>query len=80
MGSIHGSVPSSMVTITPSDTVNNLNLCGLYVGVGGTVKVTTSNGDVVSFVGVPTGKDILLNITQVWSTGTTATTMLGYKT
>jgi hypothetical protein len=78
--SIHGSVPSGAVTITPSDSVNNLNLLGLYVGTTGSVKVTTANGDAVTFVGVPAGKDILLNVTRVWSTGTTASNILGYKT
>jgi hypothetical protein len=78
--SIHGSVPSGAVTITPSDSVNNLNLLGLYVGTTGSVKVTTANGDTVTFVGVPAGKDILLNVTRVWSTGTTASNILGYKT
>jgi hypothetical protein len=34
----------------------------------------------VTFVGVPAGKDILLNVTRVWSTGTTASNILGYKT
>ena len=77
---IHGSVPSGAVTITPSDSVNNLNLLGLYVGTTGSVKVTTANGDTVTFVGVPAGKDILLNVTRVWSTGTTASNILGYKT
>jgi hypothetical protein len=78
--SIHGSVPSGAVTITPSDSVNNLNLLGLYVGTTGSVKVTTAGGDTVTFVGVPAGKDILLNVTRVWSTGTTASNILGYKT
>jgi hypothetical protein len=68
------------VTITPSDSVNNLNLLGLYVGTTGSVKVTTAGGDTVTFVGVPAGKDILLNVTRVWSTGTTASNILGYKT
>jgi hypothetical protein len=78
--SIHGSVPSGAVTITPSDSVNNLNLLGLYVGTTGSVKVTTAGGDTVTFVGVPAGKDILLNVTRVWSTGTTASNILGYQT
>jgi hypothetical protein len=52
----------------------------VYVGVGGNVAVrSTATGDVVTFVGVPTGQLVIGSFDRVMSTNTTATTMLlGY--
>lgn len=63
--------------VTPHDT-NTLarNARALYVGVGGTVKVTTVGGTTVSFANVPDGTVLPIAVKIVWSAGTTATTML----
>lgn len=44
----------------------------LYVGVAGTLKVTTSQGDVIAFPAVNAGL-LELQVDRVWSTGTSAT-------
>jgi hypothetical protein len=47
-----------------------------YVGVTGNVKVHTLNGQDVTFVAVQAGTGIPIAHTRVWSTGTTATSIL----
>lgn len=69
--------PAGAAAITPSDTINLANVSVVYVGVTGNVKVTTANGDVVTFTGVLAGSVIPVQVLRVWSTGTTATTMVG---
>lgn len=48
----------------------------LYVGGTGNVKVTTVDGDVVTFNSVPAGTKLPVWVKRVWSTGTTATNMV----
>ena len=43
---------------------------GLWVGAAGSVKVTTRDGDDVTFVGVPAGTVLPVAVSRVWSTGT----------
>ena len=57
--------------ISVSDT-NIFNVANLYVGTGGNVKVTMADANVVTFKNVPSGTFMPILITQVWSTGTTA--------
>lgn len=52
---------------------------GLYVGGTGDVKVTTANGSVVTFSSVPAGVVLPFNIVQIFSTGTTATLLIGCR-
>ena len=68
-------------TVTASDTVGiplpggageKNNGCVLYVGVAGNLRVTTSAGNDVTFVGVQVGF-FPVNVIKVWATGTTAT-------
>lgn len=65
-------------TITPSDTGL---LTGppraLYVGVGGDVRVRTRAGTDVTFFNVPTGSILPIEFTRVWTTGTTASQLVG---
>jgi len=69
--------PAGAFAITTSDTANLQNVAIVFVGVGGTIKVTTANGDVVTFTGVAAGTVLPVQVLRVWSTGTTATTMIG---
>lgn len=72
---------SRAVAVTPSDTTlipnpggpdrNNAG-CVLYVGTGGDVKVTTASGDETTFVNIQDGTFVPVQVTQVFSTGTTA--------
>lgn len=51
-------------------------LARVYVGGTGAVKVTTGDGDVVTFSGVPAGDVLPVLVRRVWSTGTTATNLV----
>lgn len=70
-----------LYTITPSDSVPlNFGFTrGIYVGVTGNVKVTTVNGTSAIFVAVPAGYIIPVAAKLIWSTGTTATSIVGMK-
>jgi hypothetical protein len=62
---------------TLSDTVNLENQ-GLYLFVGGSgnVKVTTADDSTFTMVGVVAGVWLKIIIKRLWSTGTTATSIL----
>ena len=49
----------------------------IYVGGAGNVKVITLGGDTVTFSGALAGTIIPVRVTRVFSTGTTATNLLG---
>lgn len=69
---------SDAVAITTSDTASN-NFMDVYVGGAGNVKVTTAKGTDVTFSGVPVGFKIGIEVSKVWSTGTTATNLVGFR-
>jgi hypothetical protein len=70
--------------VTPSNTVDipsvsggtSNNGCVLYVGGAGDLKVDTIGGDAVTFVAVPAGSFIPVQVTRVYATGTTATSIV----
>lgn len=62
-------VASNAVVVTPSDTTV-LRSATLYIGTGGTLKVTTAGGQAVIFENVPSGSFLPVLVTKVWSTGT----------
>lgn len=62
--------------VTPSDTVDLVRMSrALWVGVTGNIKVTMKEGQVVTFSNLPVGWHPL-RVSRVWSTSTTATTMI----
>ena len=69
----------SAADVVPSDSVDLPNFARmLYVGVGGAdkdIKLTTLNGDTVTFTNVPTGI-LMVQARRVWSAGTTATEII----
>ena len=69
--------PAGAFAITTSDTVNLQNVAIVYVGGAGNIKVTTANGDVVTFNGLNAGTVLPVQVLRVWATGTTATTLIG---
>lgn len=72
--------PGDAFSISPSDTADLPNISVVYVGGFGTtgaVKVTTAQGTDVTFLGVPAGAVLPVQVRRVWSTGTTATNLLG---
>ena len=69
--------------VTPSNTVNipaitggTNNGCVLYVGGAGNLKVLTVGGDEVTLVAVPAGSFIPVHVLRVFSTGTTASSIV----
>lgn len=72
--------PGDAFSITPNDSADLPNIAVVYVGGFGTtgaVKVTTAQGTDVTFLGVPAGAVLPVQVRRVWSTGTTATNLLG---
>ena len=49
---------------------------GVYVGVGGNVKVDMVSGGTVTFVGVAAGTLLPIQVERIYTTGTTATNMV----
>lgn len=72
------SVPASCAYVPSlSDTVElTIVSRGVYVGVTGNVKVTMYGSGTVVFVAVPAGVTLPIRVKQIWSTGTTATSLL----
>jgi len=68
--------PGGAATFTASDSVNLPTPSVIYVGGAGNVKVTTAQGDEVTFSGLAAGQVIPVQVIRVWSTGTTATNLL----
>jgi hypothetical protein len=63
--------------VTPSDSTDLTDTSrGLYVGVSGDVKVTMAGGAAVTFVGLAAGVIHPIRASRVWSTGTTATSII----
>jgi hypothetical protein len=64
-------------SVTPNDSVDLARQTrGVYVGVAGDLKVTMVAGDVLTFVGLAAGLIHPIQVTRVWATGTTATSIL----
>lgn len=68
--------PGAASAVTPSDSVDLDTPSVIYVGVSGSVKVSTVQGDAVTFVGLLAGSVIPVQVIRVWSNGTTATNLL----
>ena len=65
--------------VTPNDSdVLAQTTRALWVGATGTVRVRTLLGQVVSLVGVPTGTLLPVRCDRVYSTGTTASSIVGF--
>lgn len=64
--------------VTPHDT-NDLAIgaTAVYVGGAGDMKVDTSLGQTVTFVGLGTGVILPVRVSRIYSTGTTATDIIG---
>lgn len=68
--------PGGAATFTNSDTINLLTPSVIYVGGLGNVKVTTAQGDEVTFTNVQAGNVLPVQVIRVWANGTTATSLL----
>lgn len=68
--------PGDADAITPSDSVNLPTPSVVYVGVSGNVRITTAQGTTVTFANVASGTIVPVQALRVWSTGTTATSLV----
>jgi hypothetical protein len=71
-------IASDAFAITPSDATTQ-RAYALYVGGAGNVAVKTEDGTTLTFAGAQAGMILPLRVTQVLSTGTTATNILGFR-
>lgn len=71
------SCAQSAVAITPADSNLSHPVRSLYIGGTGDLKVTTVNGQAVTFKGIVAGSILPVSVKQVWATGTTATDIIG---
>ncbi len=62
--------------LTLSDSTEFEEPSTLYIGTGGTVKVTTWNGQEISYINVADGSFLTILIKKVWLTGTTASDII----
>lgn len=71
--------PAEYAAALSGDDTNDLATFtrALYVGGAGNIKVTTAGGSTVTFTGVTAGSILPIRVKRFWSTGTTATTVLG---
>ena len=64
--------PGGATAVTPSDSVNLPTPSVVFVGSSGNIKVTTAQGDEVTFFGLSAGQVIPVQVIRVWATDTTA--------
>ena len=57
-------------SVTLSDSTEIPMTRALFVGTGGTIKVTMVDGQDVSFTNVPNGSILPIQVIKVWNTGT----------
>lgn len=71
--------PGGAASVSPSDSTNLEYPSVIYVGSttnGSNVRVTTAQGDDVTFSGVLPGTVIPVQVIRVWSTNTTASSLI----
>lgn len=65
-------------SITPNDSADlAIGATAIYIGSDGNITVDTSFGDTVAFVGVLSGTVLPVRARRVYSTGTTASNLVG---
>jgi hypothetical protein len=65
------------LAVSPADSDLSAPVRALYVGTGGNLRVTTTAGNDVTFANVATGSLLPVSVRRVWTTGTTATNIVG---
>lgn len=72
--------PGDAFAITPNDSSDLTAISVVYVGVAGatgSVRVTTAQGNIVTFSGLAAGTVLPLQVRRVWVTGTDASGLVG---
>lgn len=80
MAAVDAVLCSGGAAITTSDSTDLTRPAAcIYVGVGGDIKITSPEGDTLTFKNVPTGITLPWRAKRVFATGTTATNLIaGY--
>lgn len=65
------------IAITPADSDLVAPVRALYIGGSGNIKINDTGGGAVTFYGVVAGTILPVMARRVWSTGTTATNIVG---
>lgn len=68
---------SNAVLVTPSDSTDLTYVSrAVYVGTTGNMKVTMQDSGTVLFTGIPAGTTLPIRVSRIWSTTTTASTII----
>ncbi len=65
------------IAITPADTDLVQPVRAIYVGGSGNLKISDTGGGAVTFSNVPAGVILPVMARRIWSTGTTASNIVG---
>ena len=68
--------PGDAEAVVPSDTINLPEASVIYSGSGGVIRVLTAQGSTVTFNSVLAGTILPVQVSRVFSTGTTAVNMV----
>ena len=71
------SCAASAIAITKADADLDHPVRSLYIGGAGNIRVTTVNGQDVTFVGLLAGTILPVSVKRVWSTNTSVTGIIG---
>ena len=68
---------TNAVLVSPNDSTDLTYVSrAVYVGTGGNMKVTMADSGTVLFTGVPSGTTLPIRVSRIWSTTTTASTII----
>ena len=68
---------SNAVLVSPNDSTDLTYVTrAVYVGTTGNMKVTMQDSGTVLFTGIAAGTTLPIRVTRIWSTTTTASTIL----
>ena len=68
---------SNAVVVSPSDSADlGYVTRAVYVGTTGNMKVTMQDSGTVLFTGIPAGTTLPIRASRIWSTTTTASTII----
>ena len=68
---------TNAVLISPNDSTDLVAVTrAVYVGTTGNMKVTMQDSGTVLFTGIPAGTTLPIRVSRIWSTTTTASTII----
>lgn len=71
-------IATDAFAITPSDATTQ-KCQAIYTGTGGAIAVKTEDGTTVTFTGTTAGSILPVKTLQILATGTTATSIVGFR-